>query len=347
MHAMPAALYARGSSTQQAEAHTVARQVGAVRERIASDGLPVPEALQFIDEGDRGAPLVRPAVERVRDLAVAGAGDRRSVPSPDRLARKSAAQVLLVDAFPRAGVEVIFLSRELGRSPDDDLRLQGHGMMAEDERAKMIDRHRRGTLHAARAGTVNGRSGAPYGDRSMPTDEGQGQARDEAVPDDARVVRPGFDGVGRQRWTSGAVCRRLPPAGDGTRPGQTVWDRSVVWGRVKTPASQGMAAVGKTPQGPLRPRRRAQRRRPLPPRRAIATDKVPPAAWRRMPGPARVEPELCAAVPEQVQEHQRHARQSPRGALDLLQGLVPCQPCGYADDGNRLSPSARTGHPRA
>jgi site-specific DNA recombinase len=62
MNAMQAALYARVSSAHQAEAHTVASQVVAVRERIAADGLLWPAALQFIDEGYRGATLVRPAL---------------------------------------------------------------------------------------------------------------------------------------------------------------------------------------------------------------------------------------------------------------------------------------------
>jgi site-specific DNA recombinase len=177
MSSTQAALYARVSSTPQAEAHTVARQVVALRERIAADGLPLPEARQCIDAGSSGAPLVRPALERLRDVAAAGAVDRLYVHSPDRLARKYAYQVLLVDEFQRTGVEVIFLNRELGRSPEDDLLLQVQGMMAEYERAKMIERHRRGKLHAARAGTVNVLSGAPYGYRYIPKYEGQGQAR--------------------------------------------------------------------------------------------------------------------------------------------------------------------------
>jgi hypothetical protein len=72
----PAAMYARGSSEQQAEAHTVASQVAAVRERVAAAGLPLPEALPFLAEGDRGATLVRPALERRRDVVAAGAVDR-------------------------------------------------------------------------------------------------------------------------------------------------------------------------------------------------------------------------------------------------------------------------------
>ena len=347
MNSLQAALYARVSSAQQAEAHTVASQVVAWRERIAADGLLWPEALQCIDEGYSGATLVRPALERWRDVAAAGAVDRLYVHSPDRLARKYAYQVLLVDEFQRGGVEIIFLNRELGRSPEDDLLLQVQGMMAEYERAKIIERHRRGKLHAARAGAVNVLSGAPYGYRYIPTYEGHGQAHDELIPDEARVVRQVFAWISCDRLTIGEVCRRLTRAGELTRTGKTIWDRSVVWGMLKNPASMGSAAFGKTPQEPLRPRLRAQRGRPLQPRRAVSTRDVPPPEWITIPVPAIVAPEVFAAVQEQLRDHQRHARQSRRGALYVLQGLGQCQHCGYAYYGKRLSPSARKGKPRA
>jgi site-specific DNA recombinase len=322
-----AALYARVSSARQAEAHTVESQVAAWRERIAGDRLHLPDELQFIDEGYSGATLVRPALERWRDVVAVGAVDRLYVHSPDRLARKYAYQVLLVDEFQRAGVEVVFLDRELGQTPEDELLLQVQGMMAEYERAQMIERQRRGKRHAARAGAVNVLSGAPYGYRYVPKYAGHGQARYAMVPDEARVVRQVFDWVGRDRLTIGAVCRRLTRADAVRRTGKTVWDRNAVWGMLRHPAYMGAAAFGKTRQGPLRPRLRAQRRRPLQPRRAISTDDVPPEEWLRIPGPALVEPELFAAVHEQWQANQRHARQYRRGATYLRQGLVSCQ--GY------------------
>jgi site-specific DNA recombinase len=236
MSGTPAAIYARVSSERQAEAHAVESQVAALRERVARDGLSLPDELQFIDEGYSGATLVRPALERLRDVVAVGAVDRLYVHSPDRLARKYAYQVLLIDEFQRADVEVMFLNRELGHTPEDELLLQVQGMMAEYERAKIIERHRRGKRHAARAGAVNVLSGAPYGYRYVPKYEGQGQARYEMVPDETRVVRQVFDWVGRDRLTIGAVCRRLTRAGEVTRTGKTVWDRSAVWGMLKNPA---------------------------------------------------------------------------------------------------------------
>lgn len=62
-------IYARVSSEQQAVAKTIASQLAALRERVASDGLELSSEMEFIDEGYSGATLIRPALERLRDLA--------------------------------------------------------------------------------------------------------------------------------------------------------------------------------------------------------------------------------------------------------------------------------------
>ena len=348
MSQIHAAIYARVSSEQAGRRRTpLPARSRHCRSVSRPMGCALPEAMQFLDEGYSGATLVRPALERLRDVVAAGAIDRLYVHSPDRLARKYAYQVLLVDEFQRTGVEVVFLNRELGRSPEDDLLLQVQGMMAEYERAKIVERHRRGKLHAARAGVVNVLSGAPYGYRYIDKHEGEARPAMRVVPDEARVVRQVFDWVGRERLTIGEVCRRLTQAGEATRTGKTVWDRSVVWGILHNPAYKGAAAFGKTRQGPLRPRLRAQRSRPLQPRRAVS---VRGCAAPRSGSPLRSRPwwtpTLFAAVQEQLQENRRHARQSRRGARYLLQGLVQCHHCGYAFYGKPISRKAAKGQTR-
>jgi len=263
-------IYARVSSEQQAQAHTINSQIAALREKVSIDGSDLAEEMEFIDEGYSGSTLVRPALERMRDVVAAGAIDRLYVHSPDRLARKYAYQVLLVDEFKRSGVEVIFLNRELGQTPEDDLLLQVQGMIAEYERAKIIERNRRGKRHAARLGSVSALSCAPYGYRYVTKQEGGGQARYEINTQEARVVRNIFEWVGKEGVTIGEVCRRLVKAGEKTRKGKMLWDRSVIWGVLKNPAYIGEAGFGKTRKGPLRPRLRAQRGRPVQPRRASA-----------------------------------------------------------------------------
>jgi len=341
-----AAIYARVSSEQQADAHTIASQVAALRERVAADGLAVSPEEEFIDEGYSGATLVRPALERVRDLAAAGGLDRLYVHSPDRLARRYAYQVLLVEELRRGGVEVVFLNRALGQTPEDDLLLQVQGMIAEYERAKILERSRRGKRHAAAVGAVSVLSGAPYGYRYVRKYDGGGQARFEIVLDEARVVRQVFDWVGRARLSIGEVCRRLQAAGERTRTGKLVWDRTSVWGMLKNPAYTGMAAFGKTRVGPLNPRLRAGRRRSLQPRHAVSPTDAPPEEWIGIPVPPIVSPEVFEAVQAQLQENRQRARQGQRGVRYLLQGLVCCARCGYAYYGKAISPSARKGHPR-
>lgn len=159
------ALYARVSSDQQTEAHTIASQVAALRQRVAADGVTLSEEAVFLDDGYSGTTLVRPALERLRDRAAAGALDRLDVHSPDRLARKYAYQALLLEELQRAGLEVLFLNRPLGQTPEDELLLQGQGVIAEYERAKILERTRRGRRHAAQTGSVSVFSCAPYGYR--------------------------------------------------------------------------------------------------------------------------------------------------------------------------------------
>jgi site-specific DNA recombinase len=339
------ALYARVSSDQQAEAHTIDSQVAALRARVAEDGLVVAAEREFLDDGFSGATLVRPGLERLRDLAAEGVIDRVYVHSPDRLARKYAYQALLLDEFQAVGVQVVFLNRALGQSPEDELLLQVQGMMAEYERAKILERSRRGKRHGAHLGNVAVLSGAPFGYRYIRKDEGGGAARYEIVLDEARVVRQVFHWVGLERASIGEVCRRLNAAGERTRTGH-VWERSVVWAMLKNPAYQGQAAFGKTQAGPLGPRLRAQRGRALQPRRAVATRDVPAENWLTIPVPALVDAAVFAAVKEQLETNRRHARQSQRGARYLLQGLVTCAQCGYAYYGKAISLCSSRGQPR-
>ena len=107
------AIYARVSSEQQAQQSTIESQIAVLRERVRDDGLSLDEELCFVDDGYSGSSLVRPALERLRDVAWAGGFTRLYVHSPDRLARKYAWQVLLVEELQRCGVDLVFLNHKL------------------------------------------------------------------------------------------------------------------------------------------------------------------------------------------------------------------------------------------
>jgi hypothetical protein len=111
-------IYARVSSDQQAQQQTIQSQVSALRERVIADGHSLAESLCFLDDGVSGATLMRPALEKLRDAAYAGGVAKLYVHSPDRLARKYAWQVLLVDELHSHGVELVFLNHTMGASPE-------------------------------------------------------------------------------------------------------------------------------------------------------------------------------------------------------------------------------------
>jgi site-specific DNA recombinase len=327
---LKAAIYARVSSDKQAEAGTIASQVEALRERVRESGMPLEEEFCFIDEGYSGATLVRPALERLRDLAAAGAIDRLYVHSPDRLARKYAYQILLLDELRQCGIEVIFLNHQSGRDPEGELLLQVQGVVAEYERAKILERCRRGRLHAARQGSVNVLSGAPYGYLYIAAGQGGGAAEYRVHLEEAGIVRQIYEWVGRDRLTIGEVGRRLKKQAVPSPKGKGTWTRGTIWSLLKNPAYKGTAAFGKTKLGERRPRLRPQRGSSEHPRRAYSTYDTPSEDWTLIAVPALVSEDLFTSVQEQLAENRQRARQHRRGASWLLQGLIVCRRCGYA-----------------
>ena len=122
-----AAIYARVSSARQKEQETVGSQTAALRSHAEEMGLEVPGQWVFEDEGQSGASLVRPALERLRDLVCQVPVDVLLVYSPDRLARKYAYQALLIEEFGKSGTTVVFVKGSRGDSPEDALLTQFQG----------------------------------------------------------------------------------------------------------------------------------------------------------------------------------------------------------------------------
>ena len=241
-----AAIYARVSSERQRQDETIQSQTVGLRELAAERGLLVPEDLVFEDEGFSGATLTRPALERLRDRAAEGAFEVLLCHAPDRLARRYAYQVLLLEEFQRAGVEVRFAKEpERGATPEDELLRQFQGMIAEYERAQIRERTRRGKLHRARTGHQAVLSAAPYGYRYVKKSE-HSEGFWEIDAAQAEIVREVFERYINDGISIGEIARWLTERGVPTRTGKAVWDRSSVWGMLRNTAYRGQAAFGKT-----------------------------------------------------------------------------------------------------
>jgi len=327
-HLIRVALYARVSSQHQAQDGTIASQVQALLCRIAADGLSVDAEMRFCDDGFSGSTLDRPALEKLRDMADAGAMDRLYVLSPDRLARNYAYQVVVVDELRRCGVEVIFLNHDLGRSPEGDMLLQVQGIIAQYERAQIMERSRRGKLHAAKRGSVSVLSQAPYGYRYIPKSQGGGDATLSILLEQAGTVRQIFAWVGTERLSLSQVCARLEKQGILSPSGMKRWNRSSVFQILRNPAYIGQAAYGRTRSGPVRKRPRPVRNASS--RRVRGVYSTPPEQWVRLPVPAIVDSQSFAAVAEQLEENRLRNRRRAGSVGGLLAGLTVCGKCGHS-----------------
>ncbi len=319
------ALYARVSTDKQAQSHTIDSQVNAIKERIVQEGLKLDAEFCFCDDGVSGETLERPALERLRDEAAAGTIDRVYIHSPDRLARKYAFQVLLVEELRRAGVQVVFINHPVSATPEGELLLQIQGIIAEYERAKILERHRRGKRQAARSGDVSVFSQAPYGYRYIDKQAGDGEARFEIVPEQAEVVRNVFDWYIRDRCSLNAIARRLTAAKIPTSRGKSCWGSTTIWRLLRQSAYQGRAIYGQRKRLPERPRRYSlwkgtACKRPKGP--AAPEDRIEIAV------PAIIGAAHFAAAQQQLDENRQRFRTGSDGPRYLLQGLVVCPRCG-------------------
>lgn len=344
--AVMVAFYARVSSDQQAKRGTIESQITALTERIVADGEQIVEDMRFIDAGVSGATLIRPQLERLRDRAALGLVDRLYVLSPDRLSRKYAHQALLMEELSACSVQVVFLNHAIGVTPEEALLLQMQGMISEYERAKIMERNRRGKLHGAKRGSINVLSTAPYGYRYIRKQFDGTPAQYVIELPQAATVRTIFQWIGMERLSIGDVVRRLAATGIATATGKPYWDRSVVWGILQNPAYMGRAAFGKTQSRDCLPRVRAQRHSADVPKNGYSTVRTDPSHWIEIPVPAIVSEALFQSVQEQLAENRRAARQRSHGAVYLLQGLTVCGHCRYAYYGKKVSKAAAKGHHR-
>jgi len=325
-----AAIYARVSSERQREGGTIESQVAGLHELAQARGLVVPEQLVFLDEGFSGAMLLRPALERLRDRAAEGCFEVLLCHCPDRLARRYAYQVLLLEELDRAGVEVVFLREgERSGSPEDELLRQFQGMIAEYERAQIRERTRRGKLYRARQGSQAVLVCAPFGYRYLrKTDDADGYF--QVDPAEAEVVREVFRRYSEGDESIAEIARALSARGVPTRTGKAVWDRSTVWGMLRNPAYRGQAAFGKTQTSGQRakPTRPARARGERHGRRETRRDQ-PPENWTLVPVPALISEQTFELAQARLQENKRFAARNTKQPT-LLQGILVCRECGYA-----------------
>ena len=322
---MRAALYARVSTERQERFQTIDSQLAALRDWAATGGHEISDDFVFRDEGYSGSRLDRPGLDALRDAVRDGVVGIVAVLTPDRLARKYAYQVLLLEEFRRAGVEIVFLQHPISDDPNDQLLLQIQGAIAEYERAVLGERFRRGKLQKARDGHYQG-GGAPYGYRYVP--------RQEAVPGhlvvdekEAALVRTLYGWLIDERTTIRQILKRLNAGPDVPRSGRHAWSPSLVHHILADPVYAGTAYANRYSFVPPR-----KPRRPYGPRTGEATCRQlkPREQWIAIPVPAIVDQETWDRAQAQLARNAALSFRNNTKHNYLLRCLMTCATCGLA-----------------
>src|SRR5262249_45215634 len=225
---MQVAIYARVSTLNQKLEGTIASQVQLLKQHVQQQGWSLLPEHEFLDDGFSGPRLDRPALDRLRDCARRGEFDAVVILDPDRLAREYAYQWLLVQEFEKLNTPMIFLQNPFGDTPQGKLLTQMQGMIAEYERAQIIERTRRGRMEKARRGELIPWAYRRYGYRYLPKQHGS-SPQVMIEPAEAEVVREIYRALVEEQLSLRQIAKRLNEAKTMTPTGKNqVWQISTV-----------------------------------------------------------------------------------------------------------------------
>jgi site-specific DNA recombinase len=318
---MGVAVYARVSTTRQAQAQTIEQQLDRLVAAVTERGWTLDERHVYRDDGYSGASLGRPGLDCLRDHAALAEVDLVVVTAPDRLARNYVHQVLLIDELGRNGCQVEFLDRPMSQDPHDQLLLQIRGAVAEYERTLIAERMRRGRQAKLRAGTLLPWTTPPFGYRLDP-ERPRDAAGVRVEPDTAVLVAQLFDWYLEPQATVYRLAKRLTDLGVATPMGKPRWNAASVRGILRNPAYAGRAQTNRTRVVPARRRKSAL----LPVGPGDSHAPRPQEDWIAVAVPAIVSEETFARVQAKLDTNQQSAARNTRHE-HLLRALVSCGRC--------------------
>lgn len=314
------ALYARVSTARQEQKQTIASQLAALEQAANAMHLTVPAHRRYVDEGFSGARLDRPGLDALRDAAADGLLDLVLVYCPDRLARSFVYQHVLLEELTKRGVAVHFVERLVSERPEDQLLVQMQGVIAEYERAKIVERTRRGKIHKLRTGQLLpfGPT-APYGYAIVRTGE---PAKRTVVIDEieAEHVRAMYRWVLDEDLSARAVAKRLNARGIHPRRAK-IWTQGAVYRVLTNSAYVGQATFNRTePVEPKRPKKLGAYRRTT-----KSSSRVrPKEQWPFLRSSTSAQQQVRACL----SKNKRHAMRNTQHEY-LLRTLVVCGECGW------------------
>ena len=325
------ATYARVSTARQEEEQTVKNQQISMSEYAQKNNLTI--VRQYTDEGWSGTILMRPELDKLRADAKQKLWDAVLIYDPDRLARKSSYQALIMDELQDAGIEVMFVTTPAPKNDEDKILYGFKGLFAEYERAKITERFRLGKLRKANAGHIIA-SEAPYGytficKRGKMGDANFLQGHYVINEDEARVVKKIFSWIADEALTLRKVVKRLQELGIRPRKSKRgVWNTSTLGTMLRNKTYIGEAHYGSTyavmPEYPFK--------KDIYRKIKKSSRKVKPEAeWTKIPTIALISEDLFIRAQQQLKRNSALSVRNRKNKY-LLAGKIRCV-CGHTRAG--------------
>jgi site-specific DNA recombinase len=159
---MNAVIYARVSTDEQAHGYSLQTQLEACRRYAAERGYRV--VAEFKDDYT-GASMDRPGLNELREYVSKDSTGVVIVYDVDRLARKSVYQMLIEEELARSSATVEYVLGQYADTDEGRLQKQIRASIAEYEKAKIMERSKRGKRGMAQSGFVLVAARPPYGYR--------------------------------------------------------------------------------------------------------------------------------------------------------------------------------------
>jgi site-specific DNA recombinase len=318
-----AAIYARVSTEDQGKGFSIPTQIEACQKLAEREGYTVPEAHVLIDEGISGTTMDRPGLRTVRELVQTKAIAAVIVIDPDRLSRNLGHQLLLAEEFEQAGVTLLIVSHPMEQGPEGWLFFQMRGALAEYERAKILERTKRGAVGRIQAGHPGG-GNVPLGYRYVAEPHGGWWEIDD---EEAALVRRIFAlclsgeptrGIARVLTADGipTPSDRHPERGHRKSLPYGVWNHPTVRAILTYHGYTGDASWGKRERvkGTIRRAR-------------------PASTWVAFRVPPIIDQATFEAAQDALKHHQRWASRNRKHGYLLGGGTLRCGRCGRAMSG--------------
>jgi site-specific DNA recombinase len=318
-----AAIYARVSTEDQGRGFSLPTQIDACKALARQEGYLVPEGYIITDDVT-GKTLDRLGLRKLRALVHTNSITALIVYDPDRLSRNLGHQLLLAEESEKAGIALLVVSHPMEHGPEGWLFFQMRGALAEYERAKILERTKRGAMGRISAGHPWG-GAVPLGYRYVAAPHaGRWEVETEEAALVQRIFAMCLSGMPARAIARALTTERIPTPSD-RNPKRTagkrrlpagVWGHPTIRGILCNETYRGTAYWGKREQVTATTRRAR-----------------PASEWLAFTVPSIIDSATFEAAQVALRRHKAIATQNRKHDYLFAGGRLRCGHCGRSMTG--------------